>query len=69
MPRNNILDTTKRILKLLKREEYSVNDIADKLKIQWKTAIKCLEFLKEVGLVEEKKGKTTYRSERLFRLK
>ena len=69
MLRNNILDTTKRILHLLKKGEYSINEISVKSKIQWKTAIKSLKFLKEIGLVKEKKGKSTYRSERLFSLK
>ena len=69
MSRNNILETTKRILRLLKKEEHSVNEVSSELKIQWKTAIKSLDFLKDIGLVEESKGKTTYRSERLFRMK
>ena len=69
MPKNSILETTKKVLKLLKKGEYSVNEVSSELRIQWKTAIKSLEFLKEIGLVEESKGKITYRSERLFRLK
>jgi|GEM_PF-6582454 len=55
MSRNNILNITENILKLLEKGEYTVNQIADELKIQWKTAIKGLEFLKRVGLVKEKK--------------
>ncbi len=69
MSRKNIFETTKEIVRFLKKEEYTVNEISNGLKIQWKTAIKSLEFLKEMGLVKEKKGKKTYHSERLFSLK
>ncbi len=70
MPRNNILETTKQTLKLLRNnKEQSINEVAEKLKIQWKTAVKCLEFLKDIGLVIERKGEKTYREERLFSLK
>ena len=69
MHRNNILETTKMVLKALNSGEHTINEVADKLKIQWKTAVKCLEFLKEVGLVSERKGEKTYKEERLFRLK
>jgi len=69
MSRNNILDITKDVLKLLRKREYSVNEVADNLKIQWKTAIKSLEFLKEIGLARERKGELTFKEERLFSLK
>lgn len=69
MPRNSIFDTTENILKLLKKKEYTVNQIADELKIQWKTAIKSLDFLKRLGLVKERKGNKTYKEERLFSLR
>ncbi len=69
MPKSSILETTKRVLNLLKKNEYTINQIASQLRIQWKTAIKSLEFLKDIGLVEESRGKTTYRSERLFKVK
>lgn len=69
MPRNNILETTKKILKALNSGEHTINEVADKLKIQWKTTVKCLEFLKEVDLVSERRGDKTYREERLFKRK
>lgn len=70
MPRTNILNITERVFRLLSDgKEYSVNNISDKLKLQWKTTIKVLEFLKKIGLTKERKGKITYRQEGLFRLK
>ncbi len=69
MPKTNILDTTKNVLDLLKKKELTVNQVSSKLKIQWKTAIRSLEFLKDIGLIEERKGKTTYKTERIFRIK
>ena len=70
MPRTNILNITERVLKLLSdKKEYSINNISDRLRLQWKTTIKVLEFLKRVGLIKERKGKVTYRQERLFSLR
>lgn len=69
MSRNSILKTIKQILILLKDKEYSINQISDMLKIQWKTTIKALNFLNEINLVKERLGKKTYREERLFSLK
>lgn len=70
MSRNNILETVKKILKLMKdKKEFSINQVADELKIQWKTANKGLKFLKDIGMIIERKGDKTYREERLFRLK
>ena len=70
MPRNDILNITEKILQILRdHKEYSINQISNKLKIQWKTSVKALEFLKKIGLVKERKGKTTHKAERLFSLK
>lgn len=70
MSRNNILDVMRKILKLLSdHKEYPINYISRQLKIKWETTLKALEFLKEVGLVKEKKGKKAFREERLFHLK
>ncbi len=70
MPRTNILNITEKVIKLLSDgKEYSVNNISDRLRLQWKTTMKVLGFLKKIGLVKERKGKTTYKSERLFSLK
>ena len=70
MSRRGILDTTRDILKLLKdKNERSVKSISYDLKIKWETALKSLEFLEEIGLVKERKGKVTFKAERLFSLK
>ena len=70
MTRRNILEVTEDILKILKKEkELSIKSIANKVNSQWSTAIKSLEFLKNIGLVKERKGKKTHKEERLFSLK
>lgn len=70
MKRKNILALTKEIIKLLKKErELSGHSISQKLGVQWRTAIKSLEFLKDIGIVKERKGKKTKTYERLFSLK
>jgi predicted transcriptional regulator len=57
------------ILKTLQREQdLSVKAISKKINSQWETTIKALDFLKEVGLVKEKRGNQSYKSERLFSL-
>jgi len=70
MKKEGILSITERVLKLLNdKEEYSIHSISYKLKIHWNTTLKILEHLKRIGLVKEKKGKKTYKHERLFSLK
>lgn len=54
---------------ILKSGERTMNSIAEELEIHWRTVVKVLEFLKDIGLVEERKGKKTYKHERWFRLK
>ena len=69
MPRKSILDVMKDILKLLSgKKEYPIKSISYKINSRWETTLKALEFMKEVGLVKERKGKTTYKAERLFSL-
>ncbi|MFA5484769.1 MAG: hypothetical protein WC260_00750 [Candidatus Pacearchaeota archaeon] len=52
---------------LLKKEkELSINQIALKLKSQWRTAEKSLEVLKKLGIVSEKPNKESNRQERIF---
>lgn len=70
MSRNNILDITKQIVKMLSDgREHTTKSISYKLKIHWETARKSLEFLKEIDLVKERKGNITYKPERLWSLK
>ena len=70
MSRRSILDVIKDIKKILgKEKELSVKAISEKTKTQWETAIKALEFMKEMNIVKERRGKESYKSERLFSLK
>ena len=70
MSRRNILEVIEDIKKVLsKDEEMSVKKISEKIKSQWETTIKALEFMKKQGMVKERKGKKTHKVERLFSLK
>lgn len=53
---------------LKKNKELSVKQVADKVGSEWETVIRSLEFFKEIEIAKERKGKKTYRSERLFSL-
>ncbi len=69
MSRKDILSITEDVLDIVSnRKEYSINSISNKAKIQWKTALKILEFLERIKLIKERKGKITHRAERLFQL-
>ena len=69
MPRKDILKITEKILKILSdKKEHSVQSISLEARTQWRTAIKCLEFLQKIGLIKERKGNITYKAERLFSL-
>lgn len=70
MSRRNILDVIEDIKKILsKGEEMSVKRISEKIKSQWETTIKALEFMKKQGMVKERMNDKTERVERLFSLK
>ena len=67
MSRRNIFGIVEDILKVLSKEkELSVKAISERIKSQWETTIKALEFMKKIGLVKERLGKETYKKERLF---
>lgn len=69
MSRRNILNVIEDIIKVLeKNKELSVKSISEKVNSQWETTIKALEFMKKIRIVKERKGKETYKSERLFSL-
>ena len=69
MSRRNILEVIEDIKKVLfKGEEMSVKKISEKIKSQWETTIKALEFMKKQRMVNERKGKKTHKVERLFSL-
>ncbi|HEA46572.1 MAG TPA: hypothetical protein ENH99_02210 [Candidatus Pacearchaeota archaeon] len=67
--REGILLITEKVLRLLSTGEKSMNAISTELRIHWATTVKVLEFLKRVNLVKERKGKKTYKEERLFSLR
>jgi Mn-dependent DtxR family transcriptional regulator len=70
MSRRNILDVIEDIKKILSNgEEMSVKRISEKIKSQWETTIKALEFMKEQKMVKERLNDKTKRVERLFSLK
>jgi predicted transcriptional regulator len=66
----DILAITEEILKLLSKEkELSTRQISLKIKTHRAVALKSLEFLKRIKMLEERKGTETNRIERLFSLK
>lgn len=70
MKKEGILSITERVLDFLKDgEEHTIHSVSYELRIHWNTAVKILEHLKKISLVKEKKGKKTYKHERLFSLK
>lgn len=70
MRKEGILSITERVITYLEKHgESSIHSISSALKIHWNTTIKTLEFLKRINLAKERKGKKTYREERLFSLK
>ena len=70
MSRRNILEVIEDIKKVLSNEnELSVKRISEKIKSQWETTIKALEFMKKQGMVKERFNDQTERKERLFSLK
>ncbi len=69
MSRKSILNVIEDILDLLSKEkELSVRQISIKIKSQWETTMKALNFMMKINCVKEKKGKKTNRVERLFSL-
>jgi len=67
MSRKPITEIIIQINNLLQKEkELSVNQVAFKLKSQWRTAEKALEVLKELKLVSEKPNQKSDREERIF---
>ena len=70
MSRRNILEVIEDIKKVLsKGEEMSVKRVSEKIKSQWETTIKALEFMKKQGMVKERPNDKSERVERLFSLK
>lgn len=58
MHRKDILTICENIMELLKKEkEISVNGISYRLRSQRNTIVKCLEFLKKINIVDERREK------------
>jgi len=68
--RREAIDLAKEIYFFLKKskEEYSINRISKQMKAKYEITIKCLEFLKNIGLVQERKGNNKPIPERLFHI-
>lgn len=67
MSRKSITEIIVKTNELLQKEkELSVNQIAFRLKSQWRTAEKALKVLKELKLVSEKPNQDSDREERIF---
>ena len=70
--RREAIDIAKNVYEFLKKnndEEYSINRISKEMKAKFEIIIKCLIFLKEVGLVKERSGSKRPIPERLFSFK
>jgi predicted transcriptional regulator len=63
------LTILREIIKLLSKEkELSIRQISKGVKTNWESASRGLKFLKEIGIVKERKGDETKRGDRLFSL-
>ena len=70
--RKKVLDVVETIYLFLKENrsrEYPINQISNKMKIQYELCIKCLNHLKKLNLIVERKGAKKPLQERLFRFK
>ena len=57
--RREAIELAKEIYLFIKKDkqEYSINQISKIMKAKYEITITCLEFLKDVGLIKEKRGK------------
>jgi len=70
--RRGALDMAKEIYLFLKNEkpkEYSINKISKKVKSKYEMTVRCLNFLKALDLIKERKGDKKPIPERLFSFK
>ena len=70
--RREAIDLAEQIYLFLKKnkdEEFSINRIAKTMKAKYEITIKCLMFLKNVGLIHERRGNNKPIPERLFSFK
>lgn len=63
------LTILREIIKLLSKEkELSIRQIARRVRTNWESASRALDFLKEIRIVKERKDTSTKRGDRLFSL-
>lgn len=62
----NIAEEIYIFLKKNRTKEYSINKISTEMKTKYEMTIKCLKFLKNLGLAKEVKGNKKPIPERLF---
>lgn len=69
--RREAIDLAKEIYLFLEKDkaEYSINRISKKMKAKYEITIKCLEFLRDLELIKERRGNNKPIPERLFSLK
>ena len=68
--RREAIDLAKEIYFFMKKNngEYSINKMCNIMKAKYRIIITCLEFLRDVGLVVERRGKKKPIPERFFSL-
>ncbi len=68
--RREAIDLAKDIYFFIKKnkQEYSINRIAKEMKAKYEITVKCLVFLRDIGLLKERKGDNKPIPERLFSL-
>lgn len=70
--RREAVELTKEIYTFLKKnksKKHSINSISKKMKAKYEITIKCLNLLKFLNLVKEKKGSSKPIPERFFSIK
>ena len=69
MTRRDAFAIAEQILELLKTEqELSINQISRRLRLQWDTTMRAINFLKRVRLIVERPGPKGWKTTRLFSL-
>lgn len=69
--RREAIALAKEIYFLMKKtkKEYSINQLSKLMKSKYEITITCLEFLRDVGLIKERKGEKKPIAERLWSLR
>lgn len=69
--RREAIELAKEIYFFIKKnkKEYSINQVSKHMKAKYEITITCLNFLRDIGLLKERKGNKKPIPERLFSLK